>query len=103
MVSPPRDNLNLVDTNLDGIQFLEQLVANSGRASEIVASIASRISKRAFLAGEALCQDFCSNPLDLDIHLKGCDPVTSSTTLKSISQSGLQTLGYRSILYSCSI
>ena len=76
------DNLNLVHINLDGINFRSswsQFWTNfwNGCFDHI------KDFKTSFLGlGKSLRQDFCSNPLDLDIHLKGCNPIASTCNLE---------------------
>ncbi|CYH46695.1 Uncharacterised protein [Streptococcus pneumoniae] len=87
------DNLNLVHINLDRINFRSswsQFWTNfwNGCFNDI------KDFKTRFLGlSKSLRQDFCSNPLNLDIHLKGCNPITSTCNLEvHISKVIFQTL-----------
>ena len=87
------DNLDLVDINLDGINFRSSWCQFwthfwNGCFNHI------KDFKTSFLGlSKCFCQDFCSDPLDLDIHLKGCNPVTSPRNLEvHVSKVVFQTL-----------
>ncbi|SIA65454.1 Uncharacterised protein [Mycobacteroides abscessus subsp. abscessus] len=87
------DNLDLININLNSINFRScwsQFWTNFWNSSfDHIKDF-----KTSFLGlSKSFRQDFCSNPLDLDIHLKGCNPVASTCNLKvHISKVVFQTL-----------